>query len=379
MEIASLGEFGLIDRLTGDIKPNNASTKYGVGDDCAVLHYPDTEVLVTTDMLMEGVHFDLTYMDLQHLGYKSAMVNISDIFAMNGTPRQMTVSLALSKRFSVEDLEQFYSGLRMACDKWGVDIVGGDTTSSYTGLAISITCIGEARKEDIVYRNGAKETDLICVSGDLGAAYMGLQLLEREKAVYYQMVEEAKKKATTPGASSTTPGASSTTPGASSTTPGAFPPGTPLPDFQPDFAGKEYLLQRQLKTEARGDIIQRLREAGIRPTAMMDISDGLSSELMHICKQSHVGCRIFEKQLPIDYQTAVMAEEMEMNVTTCALNGGEDYELLFTVPIGDHEKIQQIEDVRLIGHITKESLGQVLVTRDDQEFELKAQGWNPLR
>ena len=365
MEIASLGEFGLIDRLTGDIKPNNASTKYGVGDDCAVLHYPDTEVLVTTDMLMEGVHFDLTYMDLQHLGYKSAMVNISDIFAMNGTPRQMTVSLALSKRFSVEDLEQFYSGLRMACDKWGVDIVGGDTTSSYTGLAISITCIGEARKEDIVYRNGAKETDLICVSGDLGAAYMGLQLLEREKAVYYQMVEEAKKKATTPGASSTTPG--------------AFPPGTPLPDFQPDFAGKEYLLQRQLKTEARGDIIQRLREAGIRPTAMMDISDGLSSELMHICKQSHVGCRIFEKQLPIDYQTAVMAEEMEMNVTTCALNGGEDYELLFTVPIGDHEKIQQIEDVRLIGHITKESLGQVLVTRDDQEFELKAQGWNPLR
>ena len=348
MEIANIGEFGLIDRLTQDIKPNNQSTKYGVGDDCAVLHYPDSEVLVTTDMLMEGVHFDLTYITLQHLGYKSAMVNISDIFAMNGTPRQMTVSLALSKRFTVEDIEQFYEGLRAACDKWGVDIVGGDTTSSYTGLAISITCIGEARKEDIVYRNGAKETDLVCVSGDLGAAYMGLQLLEREKSVYYQMVEEAKKK------------------------------GKPVPDFQPDFAGKEYLLQRQLKTEARGDIIQKLREAGIHPTSMMDISDGLSSELMHICKQSQVGCRIFEKQLPIDYQTAVMAEELNMNVTTCALNGGEDYELLFTVPIGDHEKIQQIEDVKLIGHITNASLGHVLVTRDDQEFELKAQGWNPL-
>ena len=339
----------MIDRLTKDIKPNNESTKYGVGDDCAVLHYPDSEILVTTDMLMEGVHFDLTYIDLQHLGWKSAMVNISDIFAMNGTPRQMTVSLALSKRFTVEDMEQFYSGLRMACDKWGVDVIGGDTTSSYTGLAISITCIGEARKEDIVYRNGAKETDLVCVSGDLGAAYMGLQLLEREKAVYYQMVDEAKKN------------------------------GKPAPDFQPDFAGKEYLLQRQLKTEARGDIINKLREAGIRPTAMMDISDGLSSELMHICKQSGVGCRIFEKQLPIDYQTAVMAEELNMNVTTCALNGGEDYELLFTVPIGDHEKIQQIEDVKLIGHITNASLGQVLVTRDDQEFALKAQGWNPLQ
>ncbi len=343
----------MIDRLTKDIKPQNTSTKYGVGDDCAVLHYPDTEVLVTTDMLMEGVHFDLTYIDLQHLGWKSAMVNISDIFAMNGTPRQLTVSMALSKRFTVEDMEQFYNGMRMACDKWGVDIVGGDTTSSYTGLAISITCIGEARKEDIVYRNGAKETDLICVSGDLGAAYMGLQLLEREKAVYYQQVNEAKKKGDQKALEE-------------------------LSHFQPDFAGKEYLLQRQLKTEARGDIIQKLREAGIRPTAMMDISDGLSSELMHICKQSHVGCRIFEKQIPIDYQTAVMAEELNMNVTTCALNGGEDYELLFTVPIGDHEKIQELDDVKLIGHITKESLGHVLVTRDDQEFELKAQGWNPL-
>ena len=352
-DISKLGEFGLIRHLTDNIKIKNTSTIKGVGDDCAVLHYPDSEVLVTTDMLMEGVHFDLTYIDLQHLGYKSAMVNISDIFAMNGTPRQLTVSLALSKRFKVEDMEEFYSGLRLACDKWGVDIVGGDTTSSYTGLAISITCIGEARKEDIVYRNGAKDTDLICVTGDLGAAYMGLQLLEREKSVYYQQVDEARKKNDKRALEE-------------------------LKGFQPDFAGKEYLLQRQLQTEARGDIIAKFRELNIHPTAMMDISDGLSSELMHICKESNCGCRIYEKNIPIDYQTAVMAEEMNMNVTTCALNGGEDYELLFTVPIGDHEKIEQMDGVKLIGHITRPELGHMLVTRDNQEFELKAQGWNPL-
>jgi len=351
MEIAKIGEFGLIDRLTKEIKPKNESTKYGIGDDCAVLSYPDKEVLITTDLLMEGVHFDLTYIDLQHLGYKAAMVNISDVFAMNGTPRQLTVSLAISKRFTVEDIEQLYNGIRLACEKWNVDIVGGDTTSSYTGLAISITCIGEAAKEDIVYRNGAHDTDLVCVSGDLGAAYMGLQLLEREKSVYYQQVEDAKRKGDQRALEE-------------------------LAHFQPDFSGKEYLLQRQLQAEARGDIIHKLREAGIHPTAMMDVSDGLSSELMHICKQSGVGCRIFEKQLPIDYQTAVMAEEMNMNVTTCALNGGEDYELVFTVPIGDHEKIEQIDDVRLIGHITDQKFGHVLVSRDGQEFELKAQGWN---
>ena len=353
MEIAQLGEFGLIDRLTKDLDIKNPSTLRGVGDDCAVLHYPDTEVLVTTDLLMEGVHFDLTYIDLKHLGYKSAMVNISDIFAMNGTPRQITVSLALSKRFTVEDMEQFYDGLRLACEKWGVDIVGGDTTSSYTGLAISITCIGEARKDDIVYRSGARDTDLICVSGDLGAAYMGLQLLEREKSVYYAQVDEAKRKGDQKALQE-------------------------LTHFEPDFSGKEYLLQRQLQTEARGDIIQRLREAGIRPTAMMDVSDGLSSELRHICKQSGVGCRIYEKELPIDYQTAVMAEEMNMNVTTCALNGGEDYELVFTVPIGDLDKVRALDDVHLIGHITEAKFGHILVTRDGQEFELKAQGWNPL-
>ena len=353
-DISKLGEFGLIDKLTGDIKTNNESSKYGVGDDCAVLHYPDSEVLITTDLLMEGVHFDLTYTDLRNLGYKAAMVNISDIFAMNGTPRQITVSLAISKRFSVEDIETLYEGIKAACHKWKVDIVGGDTTSSFTGLAISITCIGDAKKEDIIYRNGAKDTDLICVSGDLGAAYMGLQLLEREKSVYYQQVNEAKKKGDNQALKQ-------------------------LADFQPDFSGKEYLLQRQLKAEARGDTIAKLRHANIHPTAMMDISDGLSSELMHICKQSQTGCRIYEKDLPIDYQTAVMAEELNMNVTTCALNGGEDYELLFTVPIGDLAKVQDLDDIKLIGHITKKEYGHVLVTRDNNEFQLKAQGWNPLQ
>ncbi len=354
MEIAELGEFGLIDRLTNELKIKNTSTVYGVGDDCAVLNYPDKQVLVTTDLLMEGVHFDLTYTDLRNLGYKSAMVNLSDVFAMNGTPKQLTVSMAVSKRFTVEDMEQFYEGLRAACDKWNVDIVGGDTTSSFTGFAISITCIGEADKQRIVYRNGAKDTDLICVSGDLGAAYMGLQLLEREKSVYYQQVNEAKKKGDRKALEQ-------------------------LKHFQADFAGKEYLLQRQLKAEARGDIVQRLREADILPTAMMDVSDGLSSELLHICKQSGVGCRIYEKNLPIDYQTAVMAEELNMNVTTCALNGGEDYELLFTVPIGDHTKIEALEDVKLIGHITRKELGSVLVARDGNEFPITAQGWNPLK
>lgn len=354
MEISELGEFGLISRLSEGIKPRNESTRIGVGDDCAVVHYPDSEVLITTDMLMEGVHFDLTYIDLKHLGYKSAMVNISDIFAMNGTPRQMVVSIALSRRFKVEDMEEFYAGLRLACDKWGVDIVGGDTTSSLTGLAISITCIGEAAEGDIVYRKGARDTDLVCVSGDLGAAYMGLQLLEREKRIYYQQVEEARKAGNQNALRQ-------------------------LADFQPDFAGKEYIIQRQIMPEARGDIIRQLREAHIRPTSMMDISDGLSSELLHICQNSGCGCRVFEKNIPIDYQTAVMAEELNMNVTTCALNGGEDYELLFTVSIGDYERVEQMEGVRLIGHITDASLGSKLVTRDGSELDLVAQGWNPLK
>ncbi len=353
-EISTLGEFGLIKRLTKDIELKNASSRYGVGDDCAVLSSEaGKETLLTTDMLMEGVHFDLTYMPLKHLGYKAAMVNFSDIYAMGGTPRQITVSLALSKRFCVEDLDEFYEGLRLACDVHGVDIVGGDTTSSMTGFAISITCIGEVEQGKAVYRNGAKPTDLVCVSGDLGAAYMGFQLLEREKQVYYQQLDEAQKLQGEAKDRAM----------------------KELSAAQPDFAGKEYLLERQMRPEARRDIIAKLREEGITPTSMIDISDGLSSELMHICTQSNCGCRIYEERIPIDYQTAVMAEEMNMNVTTCALNGGEDYELLFTVPITDHEKIEQLDGVKLIGHITSSDLGCALITRDGNEFALKAQGW----
>lgn len=336
-EISTLGEFGLIDRLTKDIELTNASSKKGVGDDAAVLEYNDTEVLVTTDLLLENVHFDLTYVPLKHLGYKAAIVNISDICAMNGTPRQLTVSLGISKRFTVEHIEQLYSGIKVACKLYGVDVVGGDTCASHQGLVISITCIGDAPKDKIVYRNGAHDTDLICVSGNLGAAYMGLQLLEREK------VASAGRA-----------------------------------DFEPDFAGKEYLVERQLKPEARKDIIEELAAAGIKPTAMMDISDGLSSELLHICKQSNVGCRIYEDRIPIDYQTAVMAEELNMNLVTAALNGGEDYELLFTVPLTDHEKVSKLKDVKTIGYITRPGLGCAMITRDDNEITLKAQGWNPL-
>ncbi|MCD7902162.1 MAG: thiamine-phosphate kinase [Bacteroides sp.] len=337
-EIATLGEFGLIHRLTKNIELQNNSSIYGVGDDAAVLSYPDKEVLVSTDLLMEGVHFDLTYVPLKHLGYKAAIVNFSDIYAMNGIPKQITVSIALSTRFSIEDLDNFYEGLHLACKNYQVDIVGGDTSSSLTGLAISITCIGEVEKDKVVYRHGARDTDLICVTGDLGAAYMGLQLLEREKTVF-----QGEK------------------------------------EVHPDFTGKEYLLERQLKPEARKDIILKLGEINILPTSMMDISDGLSSELIHICSRSNTGCRIYEELIPIDYQTAVMAEEFNMNLTTCALSGGEDYELLFTIPIVDHEKISEMEGIKVIGHITKKELGSFLISRDGQEFELKAQGWNPLQ
>lgn len=367
-DISKIGEFGLIDRLTKNLQRKNLSTRYGVGDDCAVLHYGDKETLVTTDMLMEGVHFDLTYITMHQLGYKSAMVNISDIFAMNGYPRQLVISLAVDKRFDVESMEEFYRGVREACGKWSVDIVGGDTTSSRTGLAISITCIGEAEEKEIVYRSGAKETDIICVSGDLGAAYMGLQLLEREKNIYYEQYDALSRKVKEAQASGNTQNMQALQTELQA-----------LNDFQPDFAGKEYLIDRQLRPEARGDVIAQLRESNIHPTAMMDISDGLSSELIHICSQSHCGCRIYENKIPIDYQTAIMAEELNMNVTTCALNGGEDYELLFTVPIGDHAKIEEMENVKQIGYITKESLGKMLVTRDGNEFEITAQGWNHMQ
>lgn len=334
-EISSIGEFGLIDRVTEGLKPVNASTVTGVGDDCAVLRYPDSEVLVSTDMLLEGIHFDLTYVPLKHLGYKAAVVNFSDIYAMNGTPRQITVGLGVSSRFTVEHIEELYAGMRLACELYGVDLVGGDTTASRSGLVISVTCIGDAPADKVVLRSGAKDTDLICVTGDLGSAYMGLQLLEREKRV-------------SAGAK----------------------------DFVPEFGGKEYLIERQLKPEARRDIIAALAAADIKPTSMMDISDGLSSELLHICKASDTGCRIYEERIPVDYQTALMAEELNMSVITAALNGGEDYELVFTVPLHCHDAVSKIEGVKVIGHMTKPELGCALITNDGVEMELKAQGFN---
>lgn len=349
-EISTLGEFGLIRHLTDDIKPQQPSTAKGVGDDCAVIELGEQSkekggrcMLLTTDLLLEGIHFDLTYVPLKHLGYKAAMVNISDVYAMNGQPTQLTVSIGISKRFCIEDMEQLYEGIKLACQRHNVDIVGGDTSSSLTGLAISITCIGHAAKDDIVYRSGAKDTDLICVSGDLGAAYMGLQLLEREKAVFNQ-TRPIEGEGQGEG-------------------------------LQPDFQGKEYLLERQLKPEARGDIINKLHDAGIKPTSMIDISDGLSSELMHICHESHCGCSIYEERLPIDYQTSIQAEQFNLSPVTCALNGGEDYELLFTVALKDYERIAQIEGVHIIGRIEKEEIGAQLITRDGAEFPLQAQGW----
>ena len=334
--ISRLGEFGLIERLTKDFPLRNVSSRLGAGDDAAILNFGGEDVLVTTDLLLEGVHFDLRYVPLKHLGYKAAIVNFSDVYAMNGTPRQITVSLGISSRFTVEHIEELYAGIRLACEVYGVDLVGGDTSASVTGLVISVTCIGEAKADEVVRRSGAKPTDLICVSGDLGAAYMGLQLLERENKV-------------------------------------AVGSGR---DFQPDFAGKEYILERQLKPEARKDIVAILREKGILPTAMMDVSDGLSSELLHICKASNVGCRVYEDRIPIDYQTAVMAEEFNMNLVTAAMNGGEDYELLFTVPLTDKDKIETINGVRMIGYVTKPELGAAMVTCDGSEIPVRAQGWN---
>ncbi len=298
------------------------------------MNHGDKRSLVTTDLLLEGIHFNLEYVPLKHLGYKAAVVNFSDIYAMNGKPTQIVVSLGISKRFAVEDLEALYSGIRLACEKYGVDLVGGDTCASMTGLTISITCIGEAKKEDIVYRNGAKENDLICVTGNLGAAYLGLQLLERERIAL-----RGNENAT------------------------------------PNFEGKEYLLERQLKPEARKDIIEQLHKAGIHPTAMMDISDGLSSELMHICQQSGVGCAVYEDKIPINYEAAVQAEEMNLNIVTCALNGGEDYELIFTCSISDYEKLIPLDDVYIVGHILKPEAGMKLVGRNGEELALKAQGW----
>jgi len=341
-EIAKYGEFGLIKHLTQDLKPVQPSTKKAVGDDCAVMDFGSKKVLMTTDMLLEGIHFNLEYVPLKHLGYKAAVVNFSDIYAMNGTPTQITVSLGISKRFSVEDIEALYSGIRLACERYNVDIVGGDTCASMTGLTISITCLGIANSKDIVYRNGAKLNDLICVSGNLGTAYMGLQLLEREK-----LANDFKQPQTTSN-----------------------------PQTIEAFEGREYLLERQLKPEARRDILESLRKAGVKPTAMMDISDGLSSELLHICSQSNVGCCIYEDKLPIDYEAAALAEEMNLNIVTCALNGGEDYELLFTCSLDDYEKLIPVDDLYIIGHITKPEFGCNLIGRNGEELPLKAQGWN---
>ena len=338
-EISTLGEFGLIDRLTDDLPRANNTTKYAVGDDAAVLGYGERDVLVTTDLLLEGVHFDLTYVPLKHLGYKAAVVNISDICAMGGTPCQLTVSLGISQRFTVEHIDELYAGIRLACERYGTDIVGGDTTASRQGLVISITCIGDVEKNKAILRSGARVNDLICVSGNLGAAYMGLQLLEREKAVSKGMK-----------------------------------------DFQPDFAGKEYIIERQLKPEPRVDIVKELREAGIQPTSMMDVSDGLSSELLHICRRSKVGCRIYEERIPIEYQTAAMAEELNMNLVTAALNGGEDYELLFTVPLHDKDRVAALRDVHVIGYICDADKGCAMITRDgESEIPLKALGFNPIK
>jgi thiamine-monophosphate kinase len=333
--LAELGEFGLINHITKYFKIENSSTVIGIGDDAAVLDASEKQTLVTTDLLIEGVHFDLSYMPLKHLGYKAVMVNLSDVYAMNGVAEQMTVSIAVSNRFPLEAIEELYSGIQLACETYKVDLVGGDTTSSTKGILISVTAIGKVEKEDIVLRSGAKETDLIVVSGDLGAAYLGLQVLEREKQVF--KVD---------------------------------------PNNQPDLDNYTYLIERQLKPEARRDISGFLKELAVKPTAMIDISDGLSSEIMHICSQSKVGCKIYEEKLPLDPQVISACEEFNIDSTMVALSGGEDYELLFTVPIADFEAIKGNPNFSIIGHITAENQGLNLVTRAGQEIELKAQGWN---
>jgi len=336
--LAELGEFGLIDHITKYFKVEQPSTIKGVGDDAAVLAASEQQTLVTTDLLVEGVHFDLSYMPLKHLGYKSVMVNLSDVYAMNGTAAQITVSIAVSNRFPLEAIEELYAGIQLACDTYKIDLVGGDTTSSTKGILISVTAIGKANKEDIVFRNTAKETDLIVVSGDLGAAYLGLQVLEREKQVFKVN-----------------------------------------PNSQPDLDNYTYLIERQLKPEARKDIAGLLKELEVQPTSMIDISDGLSSELFHLCTQSKVGCKIYEDKLPLDPQVISACEEFELDSTMVALSGGEDYELLFTVPIGDFDKIKGNPNFSIIGHITEENQGLQLITRANQEIELKAQGWNTMK
>lgn len=337
-DLSSLGEFGLIDHLMQDVEIENTSTKKSYGDDAAVIDHEDEKTLVSVDLLVEGVHFDLTYMPLKHLGYKAAVVNFSDIAAMNGTPTQIVVGLAVSNRFSLEALDELYSGIKLACNHYNVDLVGGDTTSSKSGLFISITVIGKAKEEDITYRNGAAENELLCVSGDLGAAYMGLLILEREKAAFIAN-----------------------------------------PNVQPDLEGNDYILQRQLKPEARKDIVENLKKFNIKPTSMIDISDGLASEILHLCKESKVGCQIYEDKIPMDVTTVQMAKEFKLVPSIAALNGGEDYELLFTIKQSDYEKIKQVKDVTVIGHMTSNVGEAVMVTNDNQIIPLQAQGWDALK
>lgn len=335
--LAELGEFGLIKHLTQHIELYQPSTIKGVGDDAAVINNEDLQTVISTDILIEGVHFDLTYVPLRHLGYKSVIVNLSDVYAMNAHPKQILVSIALSNRFKLEAIEELYSGMLAACKKYKVDLVGGDTTSSLSGLVISITAIGGVKKEDITYRNGAKETNLLCVSGDLGGAYMGLQILEREKSVFKEN-----------------------------------------PKLQPDLEGKDYLLERQLKPEARKDIIDTLYSIGIKPTAMIDVSDGLSSEILHLCSQSDVGVELYEEKIPIDSLTYETAREFNLDPTLCSLSGGEDYELLFTVDISEYEKLKNSMDITIIGHITDKAKGCNMISKSGTVHELKAQGWNSL-
>lgn len=337
--LSELGEFGLIDRLTADISLKNPGSIKGVGDDAAVLEYKGKKIVATSDLLIEGIHFNLVYTPLKHLGYKAITVNLSDIYAMNATPRQVLVSIALSGKFSVEAVEELYSGIKLACGNYGVDLVGGDTSSSLTGLAISVTAIGEVGSGKTVYRNTARPNDLVCVSGNLGASYMGLQLLERERKLFED----------SPGSA------------------------------QPELSGYEYILSRQLKPEARKDIIEAFSENGIVPSSMIDVSDGLSSDLLHICNQSGLGSRIFQDRIPIDQETAKAAEEMNIEPFICALNGGEDYELLFTVPLKQHDAVKRIKDVSIIGHITEKDQGTRFVTVQGTEMELQAQGWNAMK
>jgi thiamine-monophosphate kinase len=337
-ELVELGEFGLIKHLTQHIEINHKSTKTGVGDDAAVIDNDNLQTVVSTDMLVEGVHFDLTYVPLRHLGYKSVVVNLSDIYAMNAEPRQILVSIAISNRFRLDAIEELYAGMLMACKKYNIDLVGGDTTSSRSGLIINITAIGAAKKEDLVYRSGAKETNLLCVSGDLGGAYMGLQVLEREKSVF-----------------------------------------TENPKLQPDLEGKDYILERQLKPEARKDIIELLKSLGVKPTAMIDVSDGLASELLHLADQSFVGFDVYEEKIPVDPQVARVASEFNLDHTTCALNGGEDYELLFTIKQKDYDKIKGNPNLSVIGHVTPDGAGVHLITRAGDRIPLQAQGWDALK